>query len=98
MKMKKTTNPILVSGDAQVSSPCGSHCGDRERPISQLLHPPDRDGKDVEDDAIRVSSIGKDVSGPLNYLMIVVAMGWLLRNFKVGEREKERKKGRDRDR
>ena len=54
MKMKKTTNPILVSGDAQVSSPCGSHCGDRERPISQLLHPPDRDGKDVEDDAIRV--------------------------------------------
>ena len=27
MKMKKTTNPILVSGDAQVSIPCGSHCG-----------------------------------------------------------------------
>ena len=34
--------PILVSGDAQVSSLCGMHCGDREQPKSLLLHPPDR--------------------------------------------------------
>ena len=45
-----------------------------------------------------VSSIGTERSGPLNYLMIIVAMGWLLRSFKVGEREKERKKERERDR
>ena len=44
------------------------------------------------------SSIGKDVSDALNYLMIIVAMGWLLRNFKVGEREKERKRERKRER
>ena len=39
---EKINEPILVSGDAQVSSPCGLHCGDREQPKNLLLHPPDR--------------------------------------------------------
>ena len=42
MTSDKFNEPILVSGDAQVSSPCGLHCGDREQPKNLLLHPPDR--------------------------------------------------------
>ena len=66
--------------------------------VGRLFEGSAKDGAWTTDLRSLTSSIGKDDSGTLNYLMKIVVMSWLLGSFKVGEREKERKKERERER